>query len=100
MAKKIWKVQETSMVFTMISLIGHRDIPRQPLTLLPNNIVLPMTLKCNYLKPSGKGRRAGQHVKWHMRKVLKLPIACEVLWAKVAMQPGMDRVSYTLELSI
>lgn len=40
---------------------------------LPNNIVLPMTLKCNYLKPSGK-ERTGQHVKWHMRKVLKLPI--------------------------
>lgn len=100
MAKKIWKVQETSTVFTMISWIGHRDIPRQPLTLLPNNIVLPMTLKCNYLKPSGKGRRAGQHVKWHMRKVLKLLIPREVLWAKVAMQPGMDRVSYTLELSI
>ena len=95
MAKKIWKVQETSMVFTMISLIGHRDISRQPLTLLPNNIVLPMTLKCNYLKPSGK-ERTGQHVKWHMRKVLKLPIPYEVLWAKVAMQPGMDRASYTL----
>lgn len=95
MAKKMWKVHETSMVFTMISLIGHRDISRQPLTLLLNDIGLP-TLKCNYLKPSGKGRRAAQHVKWRMRKVLKLPIPCEVLWAKVAMQPGMDRVSYTL----
>lgn len=40
MAKRIWKVQETNTVLPMISLIGHRDIPRRSLTLLSNDVVL------------------------------------------------------------
>lgn len=52
------------MVFTMISLIDTGTYLGNHLLCLPNNIVLPMTLKCNYLKPSGK-ERTGQHVKWH-----------------------------------
>ena len=36
-----------------------------------------------------------QHVKWDMCKVPELPIPCEVSWAKVLMEQGIDRVCYT-----